>query len=549
MSTGLRAFRGETPATVLAEILRGEPSPARILNTELPEELPRIVGKALEKDSADRYQSAKELMVDLRRLRKQLASKATKSTEARTTGQRIRIAVLPIEDFGSPAGDYFTIGLTEDMIALLSRVDSEKLRVVAGPRLRLNEDEETGLDRLQRELNLDYLLKAWIRRSADTIRICAQLHDLRDKSLLWSEIYDRKSADLLAVQDEVTQRVSRSLAVELLPSSSSGGSISYSRNPAAYDAYLKGRYFWHKMTSDGMRNSLSYFSEALAIDPRFAPAYTGLADCYLQMGSIRLGLMKPIDALAQARSQLSRAMEIDNTLVETHCTLGLLKMWYDLDWTGAEMEFRRALALDPSHITALLWQAPLLAALNRHTEAIASVQKAKESEPLSPIVHTYLGLTQANCGQFDLAIRQLNLAIELDPFYYRSYVFLGGALEWTDRYDEAIIAYRRAIVLNPDNLEALAYLGGALASSGDRVAAMEIMEQVKASESRFEPALLIASIHASLGDTPETFRWLQVAYERKSSPLYIVRLRKNFIDLESDPRYRAFVTLLGLPLK
>jgi tetratricopeptide (TPR) repeat protein len=158
-------------------------------------------------------------------------------------------------------------------------------------------------------------------------------------------------------------------------------------------------------------------------------------------------------------------------------------------------------------------------------------------------------MTQANCGQFDLAIRQLNLAIELDPFYYRSYVFLGGALEWTDRYDEAIIAYRRAIVLNPDNLEALAYLGGALASSGDRVAAMEIMEQVKASESRFEPALLIASIHASLGDTPETFRWLQVAYERKSSPLYIVRLRKNFIDLESDPRYRAFVTLLGLPLK
>ena len=549
MATGLAAFRGANAATILAEVLRSEPQPARMLNPELPAELERIIGKALEKDVADRYQSAKELMVDLRRLTKQLTASATQSAEAVANARRIRIAVLPIEDRGSSDQDYFTMGLTEDMIALLSRVDSKKLRVVAGPRLRPDEDEEAGLDRLQRELNLDYLLKAWIRRSPDSIRICAQLHDLRDKSLLWSEIYDRKSADLLGVQEDVTQHVSRSLAVELLPGSTSGGSIGYSRNPAAYDAYLKGRYFWHKMTSDGIRNSLSYFAQALAIDAKFAPAYAGLADCYAQMGSVRLSMMKPIDALAQARSHLSRAMEIDNTLAESHCTLGLLKIWYELDWAGGEREFRQALSLDPNNIAAMLWQAPFLGAMNRHAEAIASVHKALESEPLSPIVNTYLGLAQSNAGQSDLGIRQLKLAIELDPFYYRSYMFLAGALEMVDRFDEAIVAYRQALALNPDNLESLAFLGGALAFSGDRSGAMEIMEQVKTSERPFEPALFIANIHGCLGDASETFRWLQIAYERKASPLYIVGFRKSFTQYESDPRYGAFLKQIGLPRK
>lgn len=547
MATGTRAFQGANGATVLAEVLRGQPRPASVLNPDIPGEMLRIIAKLLEKDQADRYQSAKDLTVDLRRLTKQITLSVRQTTEAATSARRIRIAVLPIEDRGSSHQDYFTMGLTEDMIALLSRIDSGKLRVVAGPRLRPNEDQEEGLDRLQRELNLDYLLKAWIRRSPDSIRICVQLHDLRDKSLLWSDIYDRKSADLLAVQEEVTQRVSRSLAVELLPGSAAGGSIGYSRNPAAYDAYLKGRYFWHKMTNDGMRNSLSYFSQALAIDPKFAPAYTGLADCYAQMGSIRLGMMKPIDALAQARSHLGRAMEIDNTLVETHCTLGLLKIWYELDWAGAEREFRQALTLEPNNITALLWQAPFLGAMNRHREAIASVQKALESEPLSPIVNTYLGLAQSSAGQSDLGIRQLKLAIELDPFYYRSYMFLAGTLEFANRFDEAITAYRQALALNPDNLESLAYLGGSLASSGDRKGAMEILEQVKASNSRFEPALLIANIHACLGDASETFQWLQVAYERKSSPLYLVRMRTCFTQFASDPRYSSLLNQLGLP--
>jgi tetratricopeptide (TPR) repeat protein len=199
---------------------------------------------------------------------------------------------------------------------------------------------------LQRELDLDYLLRGSVRRSVDAIRIAAQLLDLRDKSVLWSEVYDRKSSDLLGVQEEVTRRVSQSLVLELLPGATVG-SRKYARSSAAYDAYLKGRFFWHKMTPDAIRSSMANFNEALTIDPEFAPAYAGLADCYAQMGSIRLSMLKPFEALAKARTYLQRAMELDGTMAEAHCTSALIKCWYDFDWAGAEREFQLALSLDP----------------------------------------------------------------------------------------------------------------------------------------------------------------------------------------------------------
>jgi TolB-like protein len=193
-----------------------------------------------------------------------------------TTRSRIRIGVLPIQDAGGAAEDYFASGLTEDMISALSHIDPARLRVTVGPRSPGGILSREELDRLQRELDLDYLLRGSVRRSAEAIRITAQLLDLRDKSVLWSEVFDRKSSDLLGVQEEVTRRVSQSLALELLPGAVVG-SRKYARSTAAYDAYLKGRFFWHKMTPDATRSSIANFNEALALDPEFAPAYAGLA--------------------------------------------------------------------------------------------------------------------------------------------------------------------------------------------------------------------------------------------------------------------------------
>jgi TolB-like protein/Tfp pilus assembly protein PilF len=459
---------------------------------------------------------------------------------------RIRIGVLPIEELGTAVQDYFTLGLTEDLISALSRVDSERLRVVAGPRLRHDSAIEADLEQIQRDLNLDYLLRGWVRRSPNKIRICAQLHDLRDRSLLWSETYDRSASDLPALQEEVTRRVSQSLALELL-SAASIGPRKYARSPAAYDLYLKGRYFWHKMTSEGMRSSLHYFTEALALDPGCAPAYAGVADCYAQMGSIRVAMMKPLDALSKAKPLVERAIEMDNTLPEAHCTLGLLKSWYELDWAGADQQFRQALCLEPNNLVALLWRSLLLSVLGRDDEAVASVQRALESNPLSPIVNTYLGVAQTHAGQFDLAIRQLNQTIELDPHYYRAYMFLGSALSWAERDQDAIAAYEKALSLNPENLESLTFMGSAMASTGDIDGALDVLARLRSTAGRYEPTLLIACIYAGLGKPAEMFDCLQRAFEAKCAPLYVVLLLKSFRRYQSDPRYRSFVGSLGLP--
>ncbi len=461
------------------------------------------------------------------------------------TRSRIRIGVLPIEDLGGPAEDYFAIGLTEDMISALSHIDPARLRVTVGPRSPGGILAKEELDRLQREFDLDYLLRGSVRRSAEAIRVSAQLLDLSDKSVLWSEVYDRKSSDLLGVQEEVTRRVSESLTLELLPGAAVG-SRKYARSSAAYDAYLKGRFFWHKMTPDATHRSIANFNEALAIDPDFAPAYAGLADCYAQMGSIRLGMLKPFEALNKARTCLQRAMELDDTMAEAHCTSALIKIWYDFDWAGAEREFKVAISLDPGQVTALLWQSLYLSAMGRHQEAIASVQRARDSEPLSPVVNIYLGVAQTHAGQYDLAIRQLNQTIELDPNNYRTFMFLGRTLSYTGRNDEAMVAFQKALSINPDNLEALAFTGALKAGAGDRQGALKIMKRVVAAETKTEPAILVAHILAKLGEASQMFEWLQRSVEQRSTPIYLVVLSEEFRPFRSDPRFHSILASIGL---
>ena len=465
--------------------------------------------------------------------------------EVKAEPNRIRIGILPIEDLGGAGDAYFAAGLTEDLISALSRINPEKIRVTVGPRLPAGILPRDQLERLQREFDLGYLLRGSVRRSADSIRNTAQLFDLKDKSVMWSEVYDRKSSDLFAVQDEVTRRVSRSLTLELIPGTTVG-SRKYARSSAAYDAYLRGRFFWHKMTPEAIRSGIAHFNEALSIDPEFAPAYAGLADCYAQMGSLRLCMLNPFVALDKARTYLQRAMALDDEMAEAHCTSALIKGWYEFDWDGAEEEFQVALRLDPGQITALLWRSMYFSVIGQHKVAIASVQQARDAEPLSPITNTYLGATQANARQYDLAIRQLNRAIELDPHNYRAFLFLGVALHGAERYDDAIAAFQHARSINPHSLETLGFLGGAKAAVGDRQGALSLAEQLVATDGPAEPAGMVAYIYLCLGDASQMFAWLEKAVEKKSLPLYLILLSEHIRPFESDPRYHAFLDSIGL---
>ncbi len=228
------------------------------------------------------------------------------------------------------------------------------------------------------------------------------------------------------------------------------------------------------------------------------------------------------------------------------CTLGLIKSWYDWDWDGAGREFQAALGLDPSQIAALIWQSLYFCATGRREEAIGSMQRAREIEPLSAPVNVYLGAAQMHAGQNDLAMRQLQRSIELDPGYYRSHMFLGRNLGSLGRYDEAIAAFEKALSLTPDNLESLAFLGAALAAKGERQRALAIVKKVKAAEDRTEPAVLIATIYAKLGLAKEMYEWLERGVAQKSTPIYIAVLNHEFHPYRTDARFHKFLASIGL---
>ncbi len=459
----------------------------------------------------------------------------------------IRLAVIPLEEFGTGAKqDYFGAGLAEEVVSILSRLNPEQLRVVSTRIRGARQHARMDLPRLRRELNIDYALTGSVRRSDGRIRIAVQLLDLSDGGLLRSETYEREAKDLFTVQEELAKQIAQWFAIELVPSTTLVQQ-KHVPTPAAHDAYLKARFFWHKMTGESIRLSMRYFQEATAADPHFAAPYAGLADCYAQMGSLRVALMKPSEALANAQPLLRRALELNESLAEAHCTLGMLKSWYELDWRGAGAEFQRALQGDANNITALIWYALYLSAIGQPQDALRTITRARELDPLSAVVNTYVGVIYLHLGQLDFALRQLLQAIEFDPYYYRLHMFLGKVFSRLGRRSEAIESYKKALQRNPESLEALAFLACEFAMAGQRGSALELLHKVRATEDYFEPSLLCAAICSALGDANEAFGWLERALQNQAGPLYLVRIDDAFRSLRSDPRYRWFLERIGLP--
>src|SRR5262245_59312793 len=319
----------------------------------------------------------------------------------------LRVGVMPFQYIGvDTEQDYFSDGLTEEMIATLSRLAPRRLRVMARMTMLQSQREGMDLNRLRRELRIDYLLEGSIRRSANRLRIAVELIDVSDHTLVWADTYERQVTDLFAIQADVATRVVRALGVELLPDAPLSRSRARARSPA-HEPYLKGRHFWHKMTAESLVVSSRCFEEAIAADLEYAAAYAGLADCYAQMGSMRVLLLSSAEALAKSRPMANRALELDASLPEGHNALALIKSWYEYDWAGAEAEFRTALSLDPDNVSHAPWYSVLLAALGESEKALAEIYRAQKIDPLSPIIATYVGAVQMIVGQHDLAVRHV----------------------------------------------------------------------------------------------------------------------------------------------
>ncbi len=583
MATGQRAFPDRQPAQLTAAILQLPVSSPRTLNRRVSVELERVVLKCLEKEPENRYQSAKEIAVDLRRLGTPGSAAAVLSARRPATrrrmvlavgvslvallavlvglnvgglrerllggaapGQITSIAVLPLENLsGDPEQDYFVDGMTEALIAELAQIGA--LKVISRTSAMRYKHTDKSLPEIARELNVDAVVEGSVLHVGDRVRVTAQLiHAATDKHL-WADTYDREFRDILALHSEVARAIAREIKVAVTPEEAARLASSRPVKPEAYEAYLKGRYHWNKRTGEGIKTGLKYFQHALEIDPGYALAYVGLADSY--------GLLpyyagfRPEEAHPKGKAAARKALELDHTLAEAYASLGWVKYVFDLDWSGAEREFKHAIELKPSYATAHHWYAWYLAEAGRPDEAIAQFQRAQELDPLSLIISSAIGWQYYTVRKYDQAIAQLQKTLEMDPDFPRGHWFLGQAYVQKAMFEEAITEFQKAIAITGGKPEHIAALGHAYAASGKRHEAEKLLDELKElSKQKYIPSYALAVIHVGLGEKEQAFAWLEKAYE-EHDPFLVIFVRPDpaFDPLRADPRFQSLLRRMKFP--
>jgi eukaryotic-like serine/threonine-protein kinase len=553
LATGQPAFAGATLPATLEMILSRTPAPARRLNPALPAELERIVNKAIEKDLMLRYQTAGDLLADLKRLRRTEMEPARAAETPDPPRRRSRraihsVAILPFENVGGdPDADYFSDGVTESIIYSLSRLPN--LKVMARSTVFRYKGGAIDPREAGRELNVEAVVTGRVIQRGDTLVIGAELVDVTEGWQLWGSLYNRTLSQIFLVQDEVAAEIAEKLRVKLTGEDRKRLSKRYTESVAAYQAYLRGRYHWNKRTREGLEKGLQSFAQAIEEDPTYALAYAGLADSYALLGIAEYGVLPPREAMGKARAAAVRALEIDGTLGEAQTQVAHVTAFYDWDWVGAEREFKRAIELSPGYAFAHHWYALYLAAMERVDEAIASETRAHELDPLSPVINKNLGTIYYYARRYGQAVAQYKRALNMDPDFARTYFFLGLLYEQEGSFDDAIAAFGRAIALGGNTPVMMAALGHAYAVAGRRAEAESVLEELLArSTAEYVPAFGVATVYAGLGAADEAFAWLEKAYEERSSWLLSLKVEPMLAGLRADPRFQDLVRRVGLPV-
>lgn len=379
---------------------------------------------------------------------------------------RAMLAVLPFQNLtGDPNQDYFSEGLTEEMITDLGRLNPGRLGVIARTSVMRFKDTREDVQQIGHVLGVDYVLEGAVRRQGDQVRITAQLIQVRDQTHLWAQSYDRELHNILAVQEDVARNVADEIKIEFPPQLHRLASTR-AMNPDVHELYLKGRYFWNKRTEKDLKKGFDYFQQAIEKDPVYAPAYVGLADSYLALATY--WVLPQDEAFPMAKAAALRALQIDDALAEAHVSLAVVKAEYDWDFVGAEREFQKALLLNPNYSVAHQWYAEdVLAPTGRFDEAIREMAQAQQLDPSSLITRVAMGFILIYARQYDRAIEQERNTVELDPNFPRSHYFLGFAYEQKRMYAAAIKEFQKANALDPSPSYASA-LGHAHALAGQR---------------------------------------------------------------------------------
>ncbi len=463
--------------------------------------------------------------------------------------QRITLAVLPFENLtGDPTQDYFSDGLTEEMISQLGRLDPQRLGVIARTSIMHYKHSQTQLAQVGRELGIEYVLEGSVRRDANHVRISTQLIQLKDQTRVWSREYDRNETSLLALQDEIAQEVADEIQLTLgdhkIKDSVRAAGLS-SQSYQAYDLYLKGRYFWNQRTSQGFRQAAEYFEQAIAKDPDYAPAYAGLADTYALMSTWYE--VSQNEYMPKARAAALKAMELDETLAEAHTSLALVAESYDYDWQTAEKEYRRAIQLDPAYATAHQWYAEDLSLLGRFQEALAESERARQLDPFSAIIATDHAAILLYSRNYDRAIEQAQAALEMEPNYSRAYSILVSGKIHQGKFAEALTDLRKWEKAQPDGATMAfeAYIYGRMGKPTEaRHALSRVKQSLQASGGL--NTLLLPLAYTGIDQRDEVIRLLQEAYAQHSNAVLGLKVDPFYDSLRNDPRFQELLRKVRL---
>jgi TolB-like protein/tRNA A-37 threonylcarbamoyl transferase component Bud32/Tfp pilus assembly protein PilF len=586
MATGVLPFRGTTSAATFNAILNSAPTAPIRINPDLPAELEHIINKALEKDCDARYQSAKDILVDLKRLRRDTDSGKVASRTGVTGGESVgprkkivlpalavvillsisfvawrlffekkavpeaqsksSVAVLPFEDL-SPQKDqeYFCAGLAESIIYALSGV--KEIRVPGKDSARYLKSKDLSVQEIGRKLNVRAVLDGSIQKAGDRLRVTARLTNVDDNSVLWSEQYNKELKDVFSIQDEITLAVVDKLKIQLLGDSRATLIRRHTEDSEAYNSYLLGRYFLNRLGEDSFHKAIGYFEQSLAKDSNYALAYVGLANCYAYLGHD--GYIAPQEGHTKARSAALKAIDLDNTLGDAYALLGLVRHVFEWDVPGAEREFQHALILSPEstfiHETYSLY----LAEAGRFDEAIAYEKHLVELEPASPGYAYMLGQNGYSvANRFDEAIAQLKKTLDLDPNFYYAQIYLPSNYALNKMYPEAIAQADKILAAQPktEDPNLLGTLGWVYAVSGrQEIARKHLRLLLDLRTRRYFDGYYIAYIYAGLGEKDKAFEYLNKGYEERACCLIYLKTDPLMKNLRSDPRFMDLLKKMG----
>ena len=586
MATDSRAFPEELPSRVINAILHHPPVPPRALNSRISPELERIILKCLDKDPGQRFQTAKELLVDLRRLG------ATPTAAAHTTplppapgvlkgaariatyvvagllalavlmaglnidGWRDRLlgrprpaqvrslAVLPFVNLsGDAAQDYFADGMTEALITDLGQIQA--LQVISRTSVMTYKGIKKSLPDIARQLHVDAVVEGSVRRYGDRVQINVQLIQASTDLQLWGKSYEQDLRDILTLQNTVARAIADEIEVKLTPQEQAQLSRNIPVDPVAHEAYLAGRFYWNKRTPQGLQKSIDYFEQAVARDPKYAIAYAALADSYRLLPE--LTTVPASEAFPKARTAALKALALDNSLAEAHSALANVKEDFDWDWKGAEEDYRQAIELNPGYANAHAWYSNLLLELGRLPEAIVEAKLAQQLDPLSAFTNDNLAAILYYAGDYDQSIDQCQKTLEIDPVSYRAHRHLGQVYAQRRMYEEAVSELKKAVELSPGSTEALADLGNVFGVWGKTDEAKKILLELQNSsrQGHVSPYHL-AIVYMGLGERELALSSLRKAVDERSPGVVHLKVSPFFQELQTDPRFQDLLSYTGL---